>query len=192
MFYADWNYWKRIPQIDLWSAVKLSFGIDPRDEGSIPLAKRNPCKDSKIMPEDLFKERHELARSNLYHGLDASPPDSGQDYGFSKVRLPKFATWALLIELEIPKELAAMAGPRNVTQINDTLGNVDKPLATIERESLLKLVIGMAVKGYSYDPDAKKNTSVSDIAADLAVLGLQLDVDTIRKYLKQGAELLKP
>jgi len=135
MYYADWNYWKRIPQIDLWSAVKLSFGIDPRDEDSIPLAKRKPCKDSKTMPEDLFKERHELARSNLYHGLDASPPDSGQDYGFSKVSLPKFATWALLIELEIPKEFAAMAGPKNATQIYDSSANLNNPFTTIFDET---------------------------------------------------------
>lgn len=74
--------------------------------------------------------------------------------------------------------------------INDEPANVNKPLTTIERDSLLKLVIGMAIKGYSYDPTAKKNSAVAEIAADLTLLGLQLGDDTIRKYLKQGNEHL--
>ncbi|MHB8165291.1 MAG: hypothetical protein ACYDDT_00710 [Sulfuricella sp.] len=74
--------------------------------------------------------------------------------------------------------------------INDTPTNMNKPLTTSERDSLLKLVIGMAMKGYSYDPNAKKNSAVADIAADLALLGLPLGDDTIRKYLKQGNEQL--
>jgi len=74
--------------------------------------------------------------------------------------------------------------------INDTPTNMNKPLTTSERDSLLKLVIGMAMKGYSYDPTAKKNSAVADIAADLALLGLPLGDDTIRKYLKQGNEQL--
>ena len=74
--------------------------------------------------------------------------------------------------------------------INGEPANADKPLTNIERDSLLKLVIGMAIKGYSYDPTAKKNSAVAEIAADLTLLGLQLGDDTIRKYLKQGNEHL--
>ena len=74
--------------------------------------------------------------------------------------------------------------------INDTPANADKPLTNIERDSLLKLVIGMAIQGYNYDPTAKKNSAVAEIAADLSLLGLQLGDDTIRKYLKQGNEHL--
>jgi hypothetical protein len=68
----------------------------------------------------------------------------------------------------------------------------EKPFTTSERDSLLKLVIGMAVKGYSYDPSAKKNTAVADISTDLVGLGLQLSDDTIRKYLIQGVKKLPP
>lgn len=190
MNYADWDYWKQIPKTDLYSAVKLSFGIDPRDDDKIPATKRNPCQDLKIMPEELLKERHEIAIANLYHGLDASSPDPSKEYGFSIVWLAKFATWALLKGWKIPRELEAMSGAKNETQIIDALANVTKPLATIERDSLLKLVIGMAVKGYSYDPNAKKNSAVTEIATDLEKLGLSLSDDTIRKFLKEGAEQL--
>lgn len=76
------------------------------------------------------------------------------------------------------------------SRISESEGVIEKPLTASERESLLKLVIGMAMKGYSYDPTAKKNSAVADIAADLALLGLPLGDDTIRKYLKQGNEQL--
>ena len=66
----------------------------------------------------------------------------------------------------------------------------EKPLHTKERESLLKLVIGMAVIGYVYDPSATKSDKPQEIADDLANLGLDLDVDTVRKYLRQGCELM--
>jgi ribosomal protein S16 len=65
-----------------------------------------------------------------------------------------------------------------------------KDVSTRERDSLLKLVIGMAVKGYAYDPMASRNSATADIASDLASLGIGLDTDTIRKWLKEGADLL--
>ena len=66
----------------------------------------------------------------------------------------------------------------------------DKPLANRERDTLYKLVIGMAIRGYRYDPKAKKNDAVSDIASDLELLGIPLDKNTIRKWLNQAGELV--
>jgi hypothetical protein len=65
-------------------------------------------------------------------------------------------------------------------------------LGTRERESLLKLVIGMAVGGYGYDPRAGRSEQPSQIAADLATAGVALDVDTVRKWLREAAEHLPP
>ena len=63
-------------------------------------------------------------------------------------------------------------------------------LGTRERETLLKIIIGMAVKGYRYDPEAKRNTAVSDIVKDLEELGIAVSDDTVRKYLKSASQLL--
>jgi hypothetical protein len=65
-----------------------------------------------------------------------------------------------------------------------------KPEGAVSRKSLLKLVIGMAVKGYTYDPIAKKNTAGSDIKTDLERLGVGLDAQTIRDALKEAASTL--
>lgn len=72
------------------------------------------------------------------------------------------------------------------------LDNVDKPLSTTERNTLLKLVIGMAVKGYSFDPAASRSATPKEIADDLAALGIAFTDDTVRKYLKQAANTVLP
>lgn len=66
----------------------------------------------------------------------------------------------------------------------------EKGLGTRERESLLKLALGMAIKGYSFNPWAGRNAATAEIADDLAALGIPLDQDTVRKWLKEGIELL--
>lgn len=68
----------------------------------------------------------------------------------------------------------------------------EKPLSTRERDSLLKLVIGMAVGGYGFEPGASRSEQTAAIATDLATSGVALDVDTVRKWLKQASELLPP
>jgi hypothetical protein len=65
-----------------------------------------------------------------------------------------------------------------------------REISTRERDSLLKMVIGMAVKGYGYNPLVKRSEQVTEIASDLEKVGVPLDADTVRKWLKAGAELL--
>jgi hypothetical protein len=60
----------------------------------------------------------------------------------------------------------------------------------LERTSLLKMVYGMAVTAYNYRAKANRNRATGEnlgsIHADLDRLGLNLDVDTIRKYVKEA------
>jgi hypothetical protein len=84
------------------------------------------------------------------------------------------------------------------TRIGDLEGQLSKPqegrfeksLGTRERESLLKLVIGLAIGGYGYDPKAARSDKTTEIAGDLAEQGVALDEDTVRKWLRLAAELL--
>lgn len=66
-----------------------------------------------------------------------------------------------------------------------------KPLGTKQQESLLKIVIAMAVGGYGYDPNAARSDVVSSIGDDLAKLGVPLDPDTIRSWLKRAADIVR-
>lgn len=63
-------------------------------------------------------------------------------------------------------------------------------LGSKERESLLKIIIGIAMEQYGYDPNANKNSAPQQIVDDLAASGLSLDVDTVRKYLKEASEII--
>lgn len=65
-------------------------------------------------------------------------------------------------------------------------------LGTRERESLLRLIIGMAVKGYAFAPHSGRSAVPKEIANDLELLGIPLSDDTVRKYLREGTELLPP
>ena len=69
-------------------------------------------------------------------------------------------------------------------------GAVNTSAQTRERDSLLKLVIGMACGGHGYDAKGGRSPIAGQIASDLQTRGLSLSEDTIRKYLREGADLL--
>jgi hypothetical protein len=48
----------------------------------------------------------------------------------------------------------------------------------------------MAIRGYKYNPKADRNLATKEIADDLELLGISLDVDTVRKWLKESTEEL--
>lgn len=58
-----------------------------------------------------------------------------------------------------------------------------------ERDSLLKIVITMASAKYNYVLD-KRNSASQKIADDANSIGINIDPDTILKYLKKAAQLL--
>ena len=63
-------------------------------------------------------------------------------------------------------------------------------VATRERDTLLKLVLGMALAGYRYDPQAARSAVATEIAGDLVKHGLAVSDDTVRNYLKEAAATL--
>jgi hypothetical protein len=68
--------------------------------------------------------------------------------------------------------------------------STDESLSTKERNTLLKIIVGMAIKGYAYDPASAKNDAPKEIESDIAKLGMSVTDDTIRKYLKEAVEMI--
>ncbi len=68
----------------------------------------------------------------------------------------------------------------------------EKPLITRERETALKLVIGMAIGGYGYEPTATRSSVAREISEDIVRAGLTLDEDTVRSWLKEARDNLLP
>lgn len=90
----------------------------------------------------------------------------------------------------VREELDALRSAAEESKIKAGEGRKLTDLTTREVESLLKLVIGMAVQGYRFDPKAGRNSATKEIADDLAELGISLDVDTVRKWLQRASEHL--
>lgn len=78
----------------------------------------------------------------------------------------------------------------------DRLPADPQPESQTERLSMLKMILGMAMDGYQYDPKKSKNAATGSnrgsIYAALESRGLKLDEGTIRKYLVEASELFVP
>ncbi len=95
----------------------------------------------------------------------------------SRVKPKDFVEWAKTLPIKFP--------------MLDTFEEKNpKSLSDKERSSLLKMIIGMAIEGYRYDPTAKRGPTASEIASDLQLLGISLDEDTIRRWLKEAVQEL--
>jgi hypothetical protein len=91
------------------------------------------------------------------------------------------AKQAQIVQLEA--ELAAI---KNTAPAFDP-AKVQSP---IERQNMLKAIYALATKGYGYDPTQKRSTIVSEIVSDMALAGLPLSEDTVRRYLKEASDNL--
>jgi hypothetical protein len=79
-----------------------------------------------------------------------------------------------------------------IQSVNGTPATIEKQLSTKERVRLLKMVIGMAVSGYSYAPAAAKSNVPNEIVDDIVAAGMSIDVGTVRKYLREAIDTVLP
>lgn len=68
----------------------------------------------------------------------------------------------------------------------------EKPLKTVERATVCKMIIGMAMDAYGYNPNSSKSTIAKELEGILDRLGMSVSDDTIRRWLTEAAELLPP
>ena len=59
-----------------------------------------------------------------------------------------------------------------------------------ERETLLRIFLAMAVGRYGYEPDSKRNSTVTDIVRDHEKIGLSVSPTTVRKWLREASGLM--
>ena len=69
----------------------------------------------------------------------------------------------------------------------------EKLLTESEKNTMLKIIIGMAIDAYGYDPKSNRNQATGEkngISAKLKTHDINVTDDTIRKYLTEAKELL--
>jgi hypothetical protein len=191
---ANFSYWAKMSEWNYEEAAAVLVGINP-NRLKLDEAKLRVSVTADALSR--YKGIRELA-IRAYSDIDfqGSPP-------------AKWLEWARKISLPIPVQLEAEVQKQQIAsqpkkdEFGARLADLKaapakrrvitvEPLAARERESMLKLIIGMAIAGYRYDPRAKRNDSVREITNDLEKHGVALSDDTVRKYLTEGAELVPP
>jgi hypothetical protein len=205
---ADFEYWSRVPKWTLEVTVSLILEADPDSASNYFSGSYDRYNNRVFRAETPFSIAYKKLKFLIENNFGFYEPGK-------KIQASAIIEWLEQAKIPYPDDLkAAMARfgkPRfdweakgNALQSeNDELRTrvskleklaadhaLDGPIDTKERESLLKLVIGMAVKGYGYDYKASKSKTPKEIESDLNLLGLNLSDDTIRKYLKEAAALL--
>jgi hypothetical protein len=197
----DISHWGRMARWELEEAVVLALGRDPDS------VSRNDLKnDTESDFGKQFAKAYRLAQRAREHATFYFP-----------INPCDFVEWARTIECPFPENLAAEVIKASPDHINyrskyepllaeheAALKEIErlrtqpaeppqeKGLSSKERATALKLIIGMAIKGYSFDPAAARSGTASEIASDLHELGMSIDEDTVRKWIKDAAAEILP
>lgn len=180
---ADFEHWARISDLTIDEAVALSIGYDPVEISPNDRISKHLSKEVS----QFYEKRSDLISRELFKGTQ-------RDAKSSKISTETLCRWAIENKLELPPDLIATVNKIRKTNFKVPISkkNADssKGLQNRERASMLKLIIGLAIRGYGYDIDSERSPATKQICDDLDCLGISLDPDTIRKYLKEGRDIL--
>jgi len=210
---ADFDHWSRMADWTLDQAIALSFGRAPElvnwpkvqshVHWSVFAREYSKVRD-RALSFVRWRQLYDPVLPTLFlawarrDGLDVPKELTDRIEARGNV----IADWKDLFEHvqrdrdRLSSALTAVTQERDtatarLAEVSTTLSAMrEKPLITRERETALKLIIGLAVDGLGYDPAALKSPIPSEITKKLDKLGIPLDSDTVRKWLREAAELL--
>jgi len=210
---ADFDYWAKSPYWTADQAAALSFGKNPRHISHFEVEKAAPNLPFRerylllfdrisraqvppqlaklILPRDYVTwakhndidlpkaleeavERHGLALDSSYEEYLLAENE--------RLKEENATLWA-----QVEKNERADSGSRA-----PTLAPTSQSGSTKDRNILLKMIIGMAVKKYNYQKESTRQAATQNIADTLAEVGVPVNVDTVRAKLRDAAELLPP
>lgn len=204
---ANYIYWGQCAYWTLDEAVALSLGRDPKlvsINNVIPHSSGgSPFAQEYLRRTDLVG-RAQKARQLLLH----TPPNLFLTWAKLRgLEYPKELEEEVAARGNTVDDMKKMLDDRNAEiaelieqnkqlfQERDDLiergkrdGQASKPLHPKEKQSMLKLIYGMAVAYHGYDPDLSRSGTVKSIRHDLATKGIEMDDETILKFLREGAE----
>ena len=210
----NYRHISRLERIEANDALNILASIEMQDKDISDPAEYNKMYDEEMrmgynVMMSAFKSKNpkeKLEFTGDANGEYINVSDSG-DVTFClqyvELKLTDFCNWATKKGYKLPDELAVLSTAPIATELSQgkkcdskTMPDQkDKNIDTVKEdtkviENLLKMVITMAIKGYSYNPKELKSTIVAELVNDLAALGLSLSETTIRKRLKEAVELL--
>lgn len=187
---ARFNYWASMPRLSLHEASLLSLGADPscmKDDKFAELQKTLERGKSLWAAHASFLEQREIfSRCFHFTGFGYAPEGIGQ-----------IKHWIddldILVHPEFYEGLEARIAPKQAELVaTDALTSAQptSKLSDQETETLYKLIAGMAIKGYVFEPNSKRNQATADIQSDLDQLGISLDQKTILKWVRIACDVV--
>jgi hypothetical protein len=207
---ADFEHWTMLPHWTLDEAIALSFNKSPEQV--------NWQKVKDLVQLSSFALQYSRRRELMTRAAalsQFSDPVSPTDFvawaegiglpisadlkAAVKARSSELPDWKALranLEATIAERDETIRTMRSeIEQLKlqiASAASAEPGLGTRERNTLVRLVIGMAIGGYAYDPKRNRSGVPAEISNDLESKGLGLDLKTIRKYLDEGADLVPP
>ncbi len=197
IYKADEKCFKYFARLETWSreeAAALLLKLDPR----IVLARDSI---SGLRPANSFQQFHDLLEM-LNRAKTALPNDRQlkpelilnwtKSQGYNPPKMLVIAVKAAIELRQSNRGLIAEAGFSSKTESETVYNNQPKEnnLHHKARSSMLKLIAGMAVRGYRYDPNLRQNAAIADIENDLRLLNIPLSDDTIRRWVIEACDLI--
>jgi hypothetical protein len=190
---ADFDHWSKMARWTAEEATALSFGKAPE---FVNWDKLKANHEQSSFADDYSKRRDLLLRAQEADELPVliSPAEFIGWAEQTGVALPQDfvdAVWASTGRIEDRRSLIAERDElrEEVKRLKEEAAR-NKPLSTRERETLLKIILGMAIKGYSYKPAAGRSNTPKEIADDLADLQISVSDDTVRQKLKDAFDTI--
>jgi hypothetical protein len=168
----DWFYWSNMKSVSIMDATLLACNINPND------------KNPKL--NETANQLYNLIDSNR---IDRKYFSNVYEHNQPKIILSELASWCAKINYPIPDELKALAKPNTLELENK---NINENLNEKERNTLLNLILGMAIDGYGYQVNDNRSaltgTTSDGLSATLKTHGIDISHKTIKKYLTEAKE----
>lgn len=187
---AKFDHWARMPQLSLHEVSLLSLGADPscmKDDKFAELKKTLERGKSLWAAHASFLEQREIFSRCFRH----------TGYGYASEGILQIKRWIDALDIQVHPQfyegLEARIALKHVEVVATNASTPEQSLNRVsdqEKETLYKLIAAMAIKGYMFVPDAKRNQATADIQSDLDQLGISLDQKTILKWVRIACDVL--
>jgi len=187
---ARFGFWAKMPRLSLHEVSLLSIGADPscmKDDKFSEFQKTLDRGKSLWAAHASFLEQREIF-SRCFHFTG---------FGYAPEGISQIKHWIddldILVHPEFYEGLEARIAPKQAEVVaTDSLtsAQLSSSLTDKETETLYKLIAAMAIRGYAFEPDAKRNQATADIRSDLDLLGISLDQKTILKWVRIACDVV--
>lgn len=206
---ADYEYWSKMSYWSLREALILSFGVEPSprnvEPGSAHVVRRkeliqrahhagklrdpihpleflrwNESNELSFPPEleALVLKRHQGIPDWRAEALRWKQMEKRAADGFNYYKAQSEKKDQIISELQ-----------REVTELRTSgKGGADSKASSVQKSfnTVLKLLGGMAIAVYNFNPHERRSDTIRQIQNDLDLKGINLDADTIRKWVREG------